>query len=99
MALRVAGTGGNDGTAHACRPRLEHEPRRALYSGTDGLDDIRQLIAEAPEYLRKGGWLLLEHGFDQADTIATLLKQAGFGQIQLHKDLAGHPRVTEAQIQ
>jgi release factor glutamine methyltransferase len=79
-------------------PELEHEPRQALYSGADGLDDLRQLIDQAPAYLQTGGYLLLEHGFDQADTIATLLEQAGFRHIQLHQDLAGHPRVTEAQI-
>jgi len=79
-------------------PELEYEPQQALYSGADGLDDIRKLIANTPKHLHKDGYLLLEHGFDQADTIAELLKQAGFTNIKMHRDLAGQPRVTEAQL-
>jgi release factor glutamine methyltransferase len=79
-------------------PELEHEPQQALYSGADGLNDIRQLIAEAPTYLQHDGYLLLEHGFDQADTIAVLLRQAGFANIGMHRDLSNQPRITEAQL-
>ena len=78
-------------------PELKYEPQQALYSGTDGLNDIRQLIEKAPACLQKDGYLLLEHGFDQADTIAELLKLAGFVNINMHQDLAGQPRITEAQ--
>jgi release factor glutamine methyltransferase len=78
-------------------PELNHEPQQALYSGADGLNDIRQLITEAPAYLLDDGYLLIEHGFDQADTIAGLLRQAGFKNIKMHRDLAGLPRITEAQ--
>ncbi|MCP4001055.1 MAG: peptide chain release factor N(5)-glutamine methyltransferase [Gammaproteobacteria bacterium] len=78
-------------------PELEHEPPQALYSGADGLDDLRQLVTEAPDYLMNNGYLLLEHGFDQADTMTELLRQAGFVNIKTHHDLAGLPRVTEAQ--
>jgi release factor glutamine methyltransferase len=79
-------------------PELAHEPQQALYSGADGLDDIRQLIAVSPNYLLENGYLLIEHGFDQADTIAALLRQTGFINIEMHRDLADQPRITEAQL-
>jgi release factor glutamine methyltransferase len=75
-------------------PELAFEPPQALYSGVDGLDDIRVIIQQAPSHLRPDGLLLLEHGFDQAERITDLLKQAGFSHIRTHHDLAGQPRVT-----
>jgi release factor glutamine methyltransferase len=78
---------------------LDFEPAEALYSGADGLDDIRRIIAGARAHLVPGGWLLLEHGFDQSASIGALLQQAGFEAIATHNDLAGQPRVTEAQLQ
>jgi len=68
---------------------LAYEPLAALASGTDGLDDIREIIKQAPTYLLPGGWLLLEHGYDQAEAVCTLLEQAGFAQVQSRLDLAG----------
>ncbi len=68
---------------------LQHEPLLALASGADGLDDIRTLIAQAPAHLAPGGWLLLEHGWDQAPAVCTLLRSAGLEQVQGRKDLAG----------
>jgi release factor glutamine methyltransferase len=79
-------------------PELEHEPPGALFSGSDGLDDIRSIIEQAPSHLANKGWLLLEHGFDQAAAIASLMEQARFTRIECYKDLAGHDRVTAAQI-
>ena len=79
-------------------PELAHEPPEALFSGSDGLDDIRIIIEQAPAHLADKGWLLLEHGFDQAATIASLMEQAGFTRIECYKDLAGHDRVTAGQI-
>lgn len=76
---------------------LQHEPLSALASGTDGLDDIRQLIAQAPAYLAPGGWLLMEHGYDQADAVQALLRAAGFSQVQSRHDLAGIARCTGGQ--
>jgi release factor glutamine methyltransferase len=58
------------------------------------LDDIRQIIAQAPSRLTPGGWLLLEHGWDQAQSVKTLLRQAGFEKIQSRQDLAGVDRCT-----
>ncbi|WP_374675968.1 peptide chain release factor N(5)-glutamine methyltransferase [Ideonella sp.] len=73
---------------------LRHEPAMALTPGGDGLDSLRWLAAHAPAHLAPGGWLLLEHGWDQADTVATLLHDAGFGEVQHRQDLAGHRRCT-----
>lgn len=68
---------------------LGHEPRSALTAGVDGLDDIRTLVATAPSALKPGGWLLLEHGHDQAATVCALLQTAGFEQAGSRTDLAG----------
>ncbi|MFA9285203.1 peptide chain release factor N(5)-glutamine methyltransferase [Comamonas sp. SY3] len=78
-------------------PALRHEPRQALTSGADGLDDIRHIIDAAPRYLRDGGWLLIEHGWDQADGVRALLAQRGFTQVQSRNDLAGIERASGGQ--
>jgi release factor glutamine methyltransferase len=75
---------------------LTHEPLSALTSGTDGLDDIRQIIAQSPSRLAPGGWLLLEHGWNQADAVQALLRTAGFVQVQSRRDLGGIERCTGA---
>ena len=61
---------------------LAYEPKQALTSGADGLDDIRQIIAHAPQFLSSNGWLLLEHGYDQAAAVRDLLDKRGFVQVQ-----------------
>ncbi|MDP3619942.1 MAG: peptide chain release factor N(5)-glutamine methyltransferase [Ramlibacter sp.] len=71
---------------------LTAEPSAALGSGPDGLADLRQIIMQAPERLVPGGWLLLEHGWDQAAAVRSLLASAGFTQIATHRDLSGHER-------
>jgi release factor glutamine methyltransferase len=71
---------------------LRHEPTLALTSGPDGLDAIRTIIASAPQHLHPGGWLLLEHGFEQAQAVCALLQQAGFSEVQTRHDLAGLER-------
>ena len=78
-------------------PALMAEPRQALISGMDGLDDIRHIIEQAPHHLNEGAWLLLEHGFDQAPTVRELLVEQGFLQVQSRKDLAGIARCTGGQ--
>ena len=78
-------------------PALQHEPLSALASGPDGLDDIRLLIAQAPSYLNAQGWLLLEHGYDQAPAVAHLFTQHGFRHVQHRHDLAGIARCTGGQ--
>jgi release factor glutamine methyltransferase len=71
---------------------LRHEPGMALSSGSDGLDAIRTIIAGAPNHLHPGGWLLLEHGFEQAQAVCALLRKAGFSKVQTRHDLAGLER-------
>ncbi len=77
---------------------LTHEPLQALASGADGLDDLRTLIAQAPEHLAPGGWLLLEHGHDQATAVRALLHAAGLGPVQSRRDLAGIERCSGGQM-
>lgn len=79
---------------HLSQGDLRFEPASALASGADGLDDIRRIVAETPAHLERGGWLLLEHGYDQAERVAGLLKEAGFTEIGHATDLAGIQRVT-----
>lgn len=76
---------------------LAHEPIDALTAGADGLDDIRQIIAQAGAHLHPGGWLLLEHGYDQAERVRALLHEHGFAQIQSREDLAGIERCSGGQ--
>jgi release factor glutamine methyltransferase len=77
---------------------LQHEPLQALASGPDGLDDIRQIVAQAPAHLKPGGWLLLEHGWNQATSVRALLAAAGLSQVQSRCDLAGMERCSGAQL-
>jgi release factor glutamine methyltransferase len=77
---------------------LTHEPLQALTSGPEGLDDIRQIIAQAPACLAPGGWLLLEHGWDQAAPVQALLREAGFEQVHSRRDLGGLERCTGASM-
>ena len=76
---------------------LTHEPLQALTAGADGLDDIRQIIAQAPAHLQPGGWLLLEHGYDQAGRVRELLASQGFEQVQSRQDLADIERCSGGQ--
>ncbi|MGY0202023.1 peptide chain release factor N(5)-glutamine methyltransferase [Leptothrix sp. BB-3] len=78
-------------------PALRHEPLDALVAGEDGLADLRQLIGGAPAHLVDGGWLLLEHGHDQADAVAAQFAAAGWRDISHRLDLGGHRRCTGAR--
>lgn len=71
---------------------LTHEPISALTAGPDGLDDIRQIVGQAPAALHPGGWLLLEHGHDQAAAVRELLTDQGFEAVSSRTDLAGIER-------
>lgn len=79
---------------HLKQGDLRFEPITALSSGKDGLDDIRTIIKEAPPHLNPHGYLLLEHGYNQAEAVFELLKNAGFAEIETMKDLGGNHRVT-----
>lgn len=76
---------------------LRHEPQLALVAGADGLDAIRRIVAQAPEYLVPGGWLAVEHGFDQGPAVRALLERRGYTGIATRRDLAGHERVSLAR--
>ncbi len=77
---------------------LTHEPLQALASGADGLNDIRSIIEQAPAHLHASGWLLLEHGHDQAAQVAVLLHAAGFNNISSRQDIGGVTRCTGGQL-
>lgn len=79
-------------TADGHLAALSHEPIGALTAGADGLDDIRQLVRDAPDALHPGGWLLLEHGHDQTDRARALLTERGFEEVTSRTDLAGIAR-------
>ena len=76
---------------------LRHEPLLALTAGTDGLRDLRHIIEHAPTHLAPGGWLLLEHGWDQAAAVRDRLTAAGFRQVQARSDLGGIDRCSGGQ--
>ncbi|MBA3596856.1 MAG: peptide chain release factor N(5)-glutamine methyltransferase [Methylibium sp.] len=78
---------------------LRHEPPQALTAGADGLAAIRRIVAEAPARLTAGGWLLLEHGFEQAEGVAGLLAKAGLQEIATRRDLGGRQRCTGGRVQ
>lgn len=82
------------GDPHLSRGDLRFEPASALVAGEDGLNDIRRIVAAAPAHLAPGGWLLFEHGYDQAQRCRALLTAAGFGQVTSWRDLAGIERVS-----
>ncbi len=71
---------------------LRHEPTLALVAGDDGLSALREIIAQAPQHLHPQSWLLLEHGYCQADAVTALLHERGFEAVQTRLDLAGRPR-------
>jgi release factor glutamine methyltransferase len=73
---------------------LAHEPTMALTSGEDGLVDIEAIIVQSASRLKAGGWVLLEHGYDQASAVQGLLTSAGFTRVQSRQDLAGLTRCT-----
>ena len=82
------------GDAHLTQGDVRFEPRTALASGADGLDDIRRITAQAKGHLNINGWLLFEHGYDQAAQVRALLLQAGFTGVFSERDLAGIERVS-----
>jgi release factor glutamine methyltransferase len=79
---------------HLAQGDVRFEPRTALTSGVDGLDDIRRIVTQAKDHLNANGWLLFEHGYDQAAQVRELLQQAGFTDVFSARDLAGIERVS-----
>lgn len=83
-----------DTDPHLAQGDLRHEPPRALASGSDGLDAIRVLARDVPGHLRPGGWLLIEHGWEQGAAVRELLLAAGFADVASELDLEQRERVT-----
>ncbi|WP_296257862.1 MULTISPECIES: peptide chain release factor N(5)-glutamine methyltransferase [unclassified Pseudomonas] len=83
---------------HLAEGDVRFEPSSALVSGSDGLDDLRLIVSQAPEHLEAGGWLLLEHGYDQGPAVRELLNHHGFEQIQTRRDLGDHERITFGRV-
>jgi len=82
------------GDPHLEQGDVRFEPQTALVAGADGLDAIRCIATDAASHLRPGGWLLFEHGYDQAQAVRTLLETHGFDRVVSFRDTAGHERVT-----
>ena len=76
---------------------LSFEPSLALVSGKEGMDDIRTIISGAKAYLKSGGWILLEHGYDQAEQVQNCFLENHFTEVKTEKDLSGLPRMTIAK--
>ncbi|MFT6758386.1 MAG: release factor glutamine methyltransferase [Chitinophagales bacterium] len=79
---------------HLSQGDVRFEPARALVAGTDGLADLRIIISEAPAYLHAGGALMVEHGYDQKQSVSQLFKQNQFVDVSCYQDLAGQDRIT-----
>ena len=79
---------------HLSQGDVRFEPARALVAGTDGLADLRIIISEAPAYLHAGGALMVEHGYDQKQSVSQLFKQSQFVDVSCYQDLAGQDRIT-----
>jgi len=86
-----------EGDPHLQQDGLPWEPIEALTSGTDGLADIRQLIADAPPHLQPEGWLIIEHGLDQGRAVRQLFSQAGYRAISTQQDLESRDRLTKGR--
>ncbi|MNH11580.1 Release factor glutamine methyltransferase [compost metagenome] len=83
---------------HLVAGDVRFEPSSALVAGADGLDDLRVIVSQAPAHLQPGGWLLLEHGYDQAAAVRELLAQHDFEQIESRIDLGGHERISLGRL-
>jgi len=83
-----------EGDPHLSRGDVAFEPRSALESGPDGLRDVRLIVSQSSRYLCEGGWLVIEHGYDQGLAIRVLFEHEGFSLVKTVKDYGGQDRVT-----
>jgi len=86
------------GDPHLGEGDVRFEPAAALVAGPDGLDALRLIVATACRYLLPDGWLVLEHGYDQAASVRALFERAGFSSFESHRDLCGIPRVAAGRL-
>jgi release factor glutamine methyltransferase len=87
-----------EGDVHLEDISMSFEPKIALTSGPDGFRDLSLIIEKSPEYLNPGGWLILEHGFDQSSSVTAAMRKAGFEEIFTDCDLGGRPRVSGGKM-
>ena len=87
-----------EGDIHLDDISMSFEPKIALTSGPDGFRDLSLIIEKSPEYLNSGGWLILEHGFDQSSRVTAEMREAGFDEIFTDCDLGGRPRVSGGRM-
>jgi release factor glutamine methyltransferase len=83
-----------EGDEHLSLGDVRFEPISALVSGPEGLDDIRYLVASAADRLESGGWLLIEHGYDQGQAVRRLYTEAGFNGVETRQDYGQRDRFT-----
>ena len=86
-----------DGDPEVAESVLEYEPHTALFAGDDGLDDVRTIARDARDWLRSGGWLVMEIGYQQGDAVKALLEGFGYADVTIANDLTGRPRIAEAR--
>jgi release factor glutamine methyltransferase len=86
-----------DGDPEVAESVLEYEPHTALFAGDDGLDDVRTIARDAQDWLRSGGWLVMEIGYRQGDAVKALLEGFGYVDVTIGNDLTGRPRIAEAR--
>ena len=83
---------------HLAQGDVRFEPRSALVAENKGLADLELIAEQSREYLLEGGWLLMEHGYDQQDAVQQLLIKLGYQQVSTRIDLGGNPRITGGQF-
>jgi release factor glutamine methyltransferase len=86
-----------DGDPEVAESVLEYEPHSALFAGEHGLDDVRVIARDARDWLRSGGWLVMEIGYQQGDAVKALLEGFGYADVAIANDLTGRPRIAEAR--
>ncbi|CFQ38827.1 peptide chain release factor N(5)-glutamine methyltransferase [Yersinia aleksiciae] len=82
---------------HLSEGDVRYEPQSALVASAEGMADLTEIIRQAPDYLEQGGWLMLEHGWQQAQAVQKQLINAGFSAVITHKDYGNNDRVTLGQ--
>jgi release factor glutamine methyltransferase len=88
-----------DGDESTLQPEvIKFDPPNALFGGEDGLNVVRRIVALAPEHLQKGGWLLMEIGYGQAGTVATLFNSHQWSDLKFIQDIQGIPRAVRARL-
>ena len=84
---------------HLSEGDVRFEPESARVASDHGLADLKLIIEQAPDYLEPGGWLLLEHGYDQAEQVCEYLRMRGFLEVENRRDLGGNPRISGGKWQ